>query len=165
MTIRPFGDLSHSFSASLGEAHSLLDSLKQCLNEESTALKAQDMAAVKDILLKKADLLRSLEHNANQRSLVLEEAGYSSDNQGVKALLKLFPAAQAAELQDQWQNLEEKLNACKSDNALNGKIVQRAKRQVETLLSILRGQSDNAKLYNATGTTRSVNHQHPLGRA
>ena len=103
-----------------------------------------------------------LEQNSQQRNQLLVSQGLSADDSGVQAYFKSLPQNVAKSYAEKWQVLEEKLENCKAENLINGKIIHRSRQQVDVLLNLLQGNSGASKIYTENGQAKSVNRHHPL---
>lgn len=150
------------FSSLMQEAAILLDQLILLLQEERSSLSQNNAALTQPILTRKTELLALLEQNSQQRNQLLVSQGLSADDSGVQAYFKSLPKNVAKSYAEKWQVLEEKLENCKAENLINGKIIHRSRQQVDVLLNLLQGNSGASKIYTENGQAKSVNRHHPL---
>ena len=156
---------STALSSSMTQAIELLESLSTLLMAERTALKERDTINIQSLLEQKTSILAELQNNAAARSQLLADSGFDGDETGMSSYLDSLPMNAATQLKQQWNTLKQRLESCKSANQVNGTIVHRSKTQLDSLLSILRGQSGEQKLYTGSGKSASVNAGHSLAKA
>lgn len=154
-----------SFASSLHEASSLLEQLSALLREEREVLAQSDAAQTHAVVERKSELLNQLQQNTLQRNQLLVSSGYSADELGTQAFLNSLPQNLSRDLTVKWQALEAKLEDCKQENLVNGKIIHRSRQQVNLLLNLLQGNPDGGSIYTDAGQAKAVNSQQPLAKA
>lgn len=154
-----------SFAASLHDAALLLDQLHELLQDERQSLTASDAQKTQSLLQQKTQLLQQLDQNNRQRSELLTTRGFATDEEGVQAFLASFPPQESQAYSVQWQSLQQKLEQCKEENLINGKVIHRSRRQVDTLLNMLRGRENNHRIYTGSGEAKPVHSGRPLAKA
>lgn len=158
----------NTFFSSVDEACQLLDQLALVLTDERLALEQQDAEQTLALLEQKSELLSRLDHNAQERSQFLISQGFEANESGTLDYFGTLEATNADQHKSLWTALQGKLEACKSANGVNGKIINRSRQQIDRLMEILRGTPDNAdggKLYTQAGSAASVGSQRPLAKA
>lgn len=152
------------FSSSMQEASDMLDQLIQVLQEERDSLAQNNTALTQTILERKTQLLANLEKNAQQRNQLLQSEGFPADENGTQAFFKSLTQSAAKACADKWRNLEQKLENCKVENLINGKIIHRSRQQVDVLLNLIQGNKNSGRIYTQSGQAKSVNAQQPLAK-
>jgi len=153
------------FSAAIDEAAALLDQLYQLLQAERQSLATTDADKTQEILQQKTELLQQLQQSSEQRSQLLTARGFSADEAGVHAFFATLPQPESKTLATQWQALQQKLLACREENLINGKVIHRSRRQIESLLDTLRGKDSHQRIYTGSGEAKSVNAGQPRAKA
>ena len=170
----PNAPLLHLLTEDIGAAQRLL----QLIEDELQALEARDLERLQSLLDAKLPLLQQMENNGRQRSQLLQQAGVSSDRQGLAEL-----AAQAGVSSDRQglaelaalgsvnadtlarsDELGELLEQCKQANLRNGRVIRSNQHATGRLLDILRGQ-ETPSLYDRRGSATQGNRQRPLSQA
>ena len=141
----------------------LINRLQELLENEQQALADNNAETIQELLPIKLSLLSQLEQNASERSEILIKEGFEPNEAGVLNYLDSSNDKEA--LTSNWTKLQSALKLCKESNAANGKIIHRSKQQTSTLLNLMRGQSDNQKIYTDSGSSTSVHQQQPLAKA
>lgn len=105
-------------------------------------------------------LITELEQLDQKRTAVIADMGYSPDKIGMQAFIEQC-GDKSGTLQERWSLLCEKISECRSQNQLNGRVVDTSLRAVRQALSILYGQIEQDNGYSATGSETS----HTLSRS
>lgn len=153
------------FSSSMHAASLLLDQLIEILHEERNALTQGEASQTHAILERKTQVLAQIDQNAKERNQLLTSLGFSTDEQGTQDFFSTMPLNIADACKDTWQSLQAKLETCKSENLVNGKVIHRSRQQLNNLFSMLQGNQGNSQIYTDTGQAKAVNSQHPLAKA
>lgn len=143
-----------------------LDLARQLLELAETELAAlgeRDLSRLEDILAQKQPLIMQLSQHGAERAALLKACRLPMDRLGLATLLE-GDALQAAILEAADQ-LGERLEACRSVNERNGRLIRANQAVVGSMLGILRGQGDAPSLYDSRGATARVSHQRPLSQA
>lgn len=129
-----------------------LAKLEEILRQEHDTLKQRDSDALIEITQVKQKLIESVESFWNERLVLLQGAGYSTDKEAVLNLVSTD-----SQLVSQWDELESVLLNCQQQNQVNGLLVDMSRQQTQQLLSILLGEDSlkGAELYDAKGSTSS----------
>ena len=123
----------------------LLTTLDQLLDAEFTALQERDIEQLQTLVQQKTDALQQLETNNQQRNQLFVNAGISPDKAGLQQFSQQLNPPHSEQFRELWSALEQILKAVNEKNQRNELIITRNNRNVEQLLSILRGQ--NQKKY------------------
>lgn len=132
------------------DTHAACELLK-LLNQESDVLKQRDHEALQVLINEKSDHIALLEAHAAERNALLKSLELPADSQGWLAFLQADP--QLAPLKSGYDSLNITLTQCRERNEINGKLIGRSQQTLRKLLDLVKGQSPNADLYTATGTT------------
>ncbi|WP_371368806.1 flagella synthesis protein FlgN [Pseudomonas sp. QL9] len=154
----PNAPLLHLLTEDIGAAQRLL----QLIEDELQALEARDLERLQSLLDAKLPLLQQMENNGRQRSQLLQQAGVSSDRQGLAELAAL--GSVDADTLARSDELGELLERCKQANLRNGRVIRSNQHATGRLLDILRGQ-ETPSLYDRRGSATQGNRQRPLSQA
>jgi flagella synthesis protein FlgN len=139
------------------------EGLLSCLETERSALTARDMNALQVSTGEKLDHTRRLEQLELQREALITQLGFDTDPDSLQRCFRSQPGA--AKLTQLWQQVLNNIEACQTCNLTNGGILESSRQHIEQALCILRGQTDNATLYNpAGGNTATDLGQRELGK-
>ncbi|MCP8898645.1 flagella synthesis protein FlgN [Gilvimarinus xylanilyticus] len=132
------------------DTHAATELLK-LLNQESEILKQRDHEALQTLVTQKSEHISLLEAHAAERNALLKSLDLPANNNGWLAFLQSDP--QLASLKPGYDSLNDTLSQCRERNEINGKLIGRSQQTLRKLLDLVKGQSPNADLYTATGTT------------
>lgn len=145
--------LSENILSTILEQEQLcLDQVIQLLKTENMAIVERDINSMDHLLDKKLPLLSKLEQLDIQRQHFYEQqTGFSYHN----TAFSHFIEQQCSEsVQTLWQAVKEKLPECKTQNELNGRIINIKKNNTEQILQILLGRpANNSPTYSHLGQT------------
>ncbi len=158
-------DAAEHLFRSIQASRKELEALVQLCEAELTAIKARDLEQLQQVVADKQAALERFERSVLERNQLLQQAGVSVDASGLEALLSRFPDKQRALLSKGWQALEALLKQVSDLNARNEQVVQRNRKNLDQLLSIMRGQNQRNTLYNQSGGTGNYAAQNSLGKA
>ncbi|QGZ31770.1 flagellar protein FlgN [Stutzerimonas stutzeri] len=143
----------------IGSARTLLE----LTNAEYQALAERDLAKLEQLLTQKQAQLALLSQHGTLRSRALAGAGLRADRSGLSAFAAGSPLA--SEILDQAQQLDDLLDACRTANERNGKMIRANQHVVGSMLQVLQGGNQTPDLYDRRGAAaRSANHR-PLSQA
>ncbi|EXF45435.1 FlgN family protein [Pseudomonas sp. BAY1663] len=137
--------------------------LLELTDQEFTALSERDLAGLESILAKKQPLLALLGQHSSQRSQWLIGQQLSADRAGLEALAAR--SEKGAAILEQAQLLEATLEACRSANERNGRLIRANQSAVGDMLGILQGKNETPSLYDNRGGAAKVTKQRPLSQA
>ncbi|TFZ17672.1 flagellar protein FlgN [Stutzerimonas stutzeri] len=137
--------------------------LLELSDQEFTALSERDLASLENILAKKQPLLALLGQHSTQRSQWLTAQQLSADRTGLEALAAR--SEKGAAILEQAQRLETILEACRSANERNGRLIRANQSAVGSMLDILQGKNETPSLYDNRGGAAKVAKQRPLSQA
>ncbi len=128
--------------------HQTSQELLNLLQQETTCIKARDYDGVKKIIKAKAPLLEQLQQHADIRKQWLLSLYKVSDEKCWKQLLESF---NDADINQQWQKVNQFIAQCKEINETNGLLITRGQKTYGDLLRILKGGDQQTDLYTAKG--------------
>lgn len=120
--------------------------LLKLLEQERLALESRDYDVFQQLLDEKKHLITQLKTNANSRIHALQAAGLSDEKAALTAASQEAPIVAKA-----WQQLAEQWSDCQHLSAVNERIMQRTRLVVSQTLDILRGVTQQNKLYDLKG--------------
>lgn len=143
----------------IGTARTLLE----LSNAEYQALAERNLALLEQLLTQKQALLALLNQHGTFRSQTLVKAQLSTDRNGLSAFAASSPLGN--EILTQADELEGLLEACRSANERNGKLIRANQGAVGSMLRVLQGSNQPPELYDRRGAAaRSATHR-PLSQA
>jgi flagella synthesis protein FlgN len=151
--------LLSTIEAEVDTARSLLDALES----ELQALNARDASSLEKIIAEKDQLVSRLNQLGHQRDQLLSSLGYTTDRQGLDACIAHYDQQQS--IGKTWEELMSLVETCQRQNQVNSGIVQLNQQQVVQALQILRGEKDNADIYDPNGRRHSSHVSHQIAEA
>lgn len=142
-----------------------LAALCDLCEQEKSVIEKHNLDDFKETLLLKQQQLELIAKNIDQRNNILQESGFSSDEEGFNGFIKTLPSPQAALIQEHWQQLEQSLTKSIELNQRNELIVKRGEKNVSQLLALMQGHSAKTTLYNQKGSAGNYSAQNRLGKA
>ena len=137
--------------ALLAQDFANLDKLQTLLEQERQALETRQHEQLPTLIEAKTQALDALAEAAALRRQWLRAAGMSPDQEHWQEWLKDYP--QGSDLANAWQDITERMDACRQLNEINGKVMGRAQQALGRLLGLLRGQKarTHTQLYDERG--------------
>lgn len=132
------------------ELNSLLSELISSLDDEHELLVDQVAEQLLEPAQRKKQLSEQINTVEQKRVQLLQQAGWENNKQGHAALVQVAQN-HIAHFADTWETTEELIRTCVDKNQLNGIIMENNRRNVETRLSILRGQPLSTDSYSSNG--------------
>lgn len=147
----------------LSEDTGIARQLLELTDAEYLALAERRLVDLEKLLSAKQPLLALLAQHASRRSQVLTALGLSNDRHGLEAFAHTAPKADdilagAAELEDT-------LEACRTANERNGRLIRANQAAVASTLEIFQRSSQAPDLYDRRGGSTKASHQRPLSQA
>jgi len=143
-----------------------VQNLMHSLEEEYAALAEQHTATLEEVVRKKQETIRELEHIGQQRESLLSSMNTSTEEQLYNAGHKSTGNKQLSAL---WNELVLLAEKCQEMNRINGSIVELVSRQSRHALDILHGISPNIssrpELYDQSGYKTISAETHSLTKA
>ena len=132
------------------------------LKRESEATQTRSYGDMSQIVTEKAPLLDALKQNAQQRSQWLRALNYPADESN---WTKLLQTLNSEEIQQQWQDIKHTIEKCQFINSINGKLINRGVKSHERLLQVMRGQTEQAGIYDARGGKHAATYSGTVAKA
>lgn len=139
--------------------------LSALLDQEYDALSARNVEDIQQTVQQKTDILRELETNSRSRNELFNQLGVSASKQGLETFSGTLPPEPRAEFLRHWKPLEALLLEVNEKNQRNETVVTRNSRNLEHLMSIIRGQNQKNMLYDNAGGKGNYSAQQRLGKA
>jgi flagella synthesis protein FlgN len=152
-------DLLQQLIDDIGTARKLLE----LTDAEYQALAERDLAGLENLLTQKQTLLALLGQHGSSRSRALTSAGLTADRAGLQAYAAKSTVGTA--LLEHAEQLDATLEACRTANERNGKLIRTNQRAVGDMLQILQSSSQTPGLYDRRGAASKGAYQRPLSRA
>lgn len=142
-----------------------LTTLNQLLDAEYLALQHRDVNQLQELVEKKTATLQLLEENNQARNQLFISAGITPDKAGLQSFQTQLSNTEATSFTSYWSQLEQVLRQVNDKNKRNEIIITRNSRNLEQLMSIIRGQNQKNTLYNQSGGKGNYAAQNSLGKA
>lgn len=142
-----------------------LSTLNNLLDEEYQALQQRNLEQLQALVEQKTEALQQLEENNQTRNQLFISAGITPDKAGLQAFQAGLNETDANAFSTLWNKLEKVLLQVNDKNKRNELIITRNSRNLEQLLSILRGQNQKNTLYDQSGEKGNYSAQNSLGKA
>lgn len=140
-------------------------SLLALLEQERQALIKSDFVTINEMNTQKQPFIVELERLGRNRDALLKMAGFPAGKQGMDAFVDNQDAATQSRLTDTLNHLKQAAKVCRSNNQINGGIVNVNRQFLVRALNILRGREAEASAYGPGGEyTSQVVRQPLLGR-
>jgi len=157
--------MSDHLRSALFESVDNINELIDLLREERSAMEARDAATMQAILPQKTRLLDQLQRHAKTRSDFLVSQGHTPDESGLVSFLQSTTDQGGDSSLNVWELLKNKLEECKTENAVNAKIIHRSKHHLDQLIDIIKGQQGQAVLYSEKGVSRTATGGQSIAKA
>lgn len=125
------------------------------LQKEHSVLTNNDVAGLEKLVPEKQALVAMLEKLGRQRTQLLDAGGGGGNRQVLERYLQQCDSEARHPLAKLWDQLQALAGECQHQNEVNGGILEIGRRHVQRVLSILRGQANQAELYGPDGETTS----------
>ncbi len=144
--------IEEALTKTLEQEQLCLEQVIQLLKTEHKAIVERDIELMGDLLDKKLPLLSKLEQLDKQRQHHFkQQSGLSYHDIAFSHFIE-HQASQS--IQTIWYTVKEKLPECKTQNELNGRIININKNNTEQILQILLGRpANNSQTYSHLGQT------------
>jgi len=139
--------------------------LVSLLKEERETLELRQFKTYSDILARKQRTLVDLESTDVQRRTLMQGMGFTGDNEGFLAFLKLIPYQWQKKFTLLWELLTSSLQQCDSLNKINGKILLHSQIAIDRLMGLMKGQSPQQSTYTKSGRPGSLESNRCLAMA
>lgn len=137
--------------------------LKETLEEEREALRAQDMDKLQAALDMKASCVAELQGMEQKRQVLCEAAGFAA---GAEQMAEMMAwCDESAVIENCWLHLMQIAAECLSINDTNGAIIHGRKQQIESTLTVVRGGTINRETYDFRGKESRDQKARPIAQA
>jgi flagella synthesis protein FlgN len=131
------------------------------LEEETNATKTRNYATLSHCLEVKTPLLEQLQENAKTRTDWLNSINKDINKDTNKGSdeanwISLINVTNDIDLKQQWHEVKKTIEHCQHINTINGKLISRGVNSHSRLLQMMRGNINQADLYNAKGNKLST---------
>lgn len=156
-----FADLVELLQQELSCTESLLITLQS----ERERLESRDLAGMQALLVNKSDALNRLEALRSTRIQWQQNQGLSPADSELQQALEAQRNANAKAAIELLSLRRNNINKFNYFNELNGILISNSRKRNSRQLDLMRGISQEQKLYTANGGTESRTSQNPVGRA
>lgn len=125
--------------------------LQKLLNQERTALENREYDDFQLRIKAKNQLVNELKKHADARIHALQAAGLTNEEEALAAAELEAPIVARS-----WRQLAKQWEDCQHHNAVNERIVQRTKLVVSQTLDLIRGVTQQQKLYDTKGMPDNI---------
>ncbi len=132
------------------------------LERETDSTQERDYAAMSELLKEKTPLLDNLKKNAQIRSKLLLSSNQTANEKNWSLLLDSF---NDHKVKESWQEVQTTISRCKDINNINGKLINRGVQSHSKLLQLMRGNTQQADIYDAKGSKRTSSYSGMLTHA
>ena len=137
--------------------------LKETLEEEREALRAQDMDKLQAALDMKASCVAKLQGMEQKRQALCEAAGFMP---GAEQMAELMAwCDEGAVIENCWLHLMQIAADCLSINDTNGAIIHGRKQQIDNTLTVVRGGAPQQDVYDFRGKEAREQKARPIAQA
>ena len=142
-----------------------LNTLDSLLDQEYQALQERNLEQLQALVEQKTAALLQLEENNQSRNQLFLSAGITPDKAGLQEFSSQLADTEAKSFTDKWSELENILLQVNEKNKRNEIIISRNSRNLEQLLSIIRGQNQKNTIYDQSGGKGNYSAQNRIGKA
>lgn len=153
----------NAFLEHLSEDTGIARQLLELIDAEYQALAERRLADLEKLLSAKQPLLALLAQHTSQRGQILGERGLGNDRQGLEAFAHAAP--EADDILAVAAELEDVLEACRTANERNGRLIRTNQAAVASTLEIFQRSNQAPGLYDRRGGSAKTSHQRPLSQA
>ncbi len=133
---------------------SLCHELYELLAEEQKQLETQNIDRINQLLKEKSSVLTQLEQSAERRLSVF----------GIKVIHNHHPQLfeqqiqSNAQLMPQWQKLKDAMTRCKTQNEINGRIIELSQKSIDRTINLFKQslRPQNLTTYSAKGLAQQT---------
>ncbi len=144
-------DLSKLFVQLVEQQHNTMQQLYKLLQSERHYLEQRKFKQYKEVLEQKKHPLQLLEQSETHLETLLAQFQLPFSAEGIEHFLSHMSQPLQQQAQKQWQQLLKTTAECQQLNAVNERIVFHTKQSVDRLLSLLKGQQNDTKIYQKNG--------------
>jgi len=135
--------------------------LLHTLHDEFESIQNRDIEILQDVLKKKLDYTMKLENIEKDINQNIEQSGKKPPSDAVKKYLASFAKLSSGN-STLILELETIARQCKTQNEINGRLVNSANNSIKQALAIVSGQDQNFSGYNADGKNEDNNKQNSI---
>lgn len=132
----------------LEQENLLASRLYEVLAQELAALERLDSDSIQSLAQEKNRLLVAMDEHAGLREKHFPNA---FDNKMLKTIIDMAPLALINTLHQLMSDYRSLLDRCRTQNEINGRVINANRRSVERHLTVLRGHQPDSVIYTATG--------------
>ena len=159
------GDCQRELADILSMEKLCLSRLKKSLEQEQAALENRQTDALKEVVKEKQNALDEVVELQQRRANLLQQYGFSNDEQGVSSCIAGCSPSLSRELFPLWKQLHTLIEQCRDLNLVNGRILELNDRCVQQTLAILTNGTQPLELYSSQGVSSRQGRSTPLARA
>jgi len=135
--------------------------LLHTLQDEFKSIQNRDIEILQDVLKKKLDYTSKLEKIEQDINQNIEQSGSKPQSDTVQKYLASFAKLSSGN-STLMSELEFIAKQCKTQNEINGRLVNSANNSIKQALAIVSGQDQNFAGYNADGKNEDNNSQNSI---
>lgn len=143
----------------------VIGELSNLLDLEYEALSERHVEQIQAIVQDKTKVLSKLEANSKSRNELFSTLQITADKEGLDTFVSTLDNRSRIEFESHWQPLENLLLEVNEKNQRNESVITRNARNLDRLMSIIRGQNQKNVLYNNAGSKGDYTAQSRLGKA
>ncbi|HFC53540.1 MAG TPA: flagellar protein FlgN [Gammaproteobacteria bacterium] len=159
------GDGQRELADLLSEEEICLKRLAESLERERVALETRESEALEQAVAEKRQILEQTARLHQRRAVLLQQYGFSNDEEGLQDCMAQCSPSLSRELAPLWRKLRARMEWCRDQNLVNGRILELNMRCIRQTLSILRDGPQPLELYGPEGTTSDQEPSTSLARA
>ena len=137
--------------------------LKETLEDEREALRAQDMDRLQEALDLKSSCVAELQGMEQKRQALCEAAGFAAGAEQMSEMMSWCD--EDAVIENSWLHLMQIAADCLSINDTNGAIIHGRKQQIESTLTVVRGGGPDRDVYDFRGKEARDQKARPIAQA
>ncbi|CAK0776180.1 flagella synthesis protein FlgN [Gammaproteobacteria bacterium] len=138
--------------------------LLTCLEEEHRILGRRQAAPLEAVTQSKRQWVAELEIRVAAHDRFLQDKGLTRGKAGTERLLRSLP--NEAPEHDLWRRLQTLATACRTQNEINGRVIELSHRQAKQSIDILLQRHNSPGVYSRRGESCSVSRrQGIIGKA
>ena len=135
----------------------LYSDLHELLEQQQSFILNRDHQGLAGSAENITSLMLSARDNRAKRSEAMKQIGLINSRTGMDTFFTRLKTADKQELQEDWQELIELVEECKSINQINDQALKLQNEAAEKILSQLPVQGSNSKTYSSTGHEQKSN--------
>jgi flagella synthesis protein FlgN len=152
-------------SAQLNTGITLLQTLKEILEQERQFLEERNFLSFQEITPKKEACLADISHHENEFNRLLESLNIELGEKTIDRLIANYARPQSTSFSDAATLYRSLLSKCDDLNTINGRIIQRSQVNANHLLDLIKGTAKQNQTYSRNGKTKIEGRKHPIAKA